>query len=604
MCGIAGIVADSAGGYEGRVREMVSRLGHRGPDGSGVHVFDNCILGHARLSVVDLDTGKQPMLSALEDVGVTFNGEVYGYKTIRAAIPDYPFRTKSDTEVLLALYHHHDRSLPEKLPGMFSFAIWDNGVRELFCARDRFGEKPFYYAWGTKGEFLFASEIKALLASGLVTPVLDEEAVAHYMKYLYVHPHCSIYRNIHVLPPAHFLRYADGRIQVERYWKLPDTDSKIELPEAVSQFRMLFERAVSRQLVADVPVGAFLSGGLDSSTVVAIASRFYPKLQTYSFAFEDSASELPFAREVADLYGTEHVELTDDTVDITELLVTMQQVYDEPFADSSNIPMYVISKLAREHAKVILTGDGGDELLAGYEWYRPLLKSGKEAENAGLPDGLPGLAFVFARCFGFRRGKWARPRRPLSTAEAHLAQRALFGDAELARIGLHHSSVDRWKAPVGSSPDDVDTALRMDLTDYMPGDILVKIDRASMANGLELRAPFLDVEFASFCISLPYRLKINEQEDKIILRQAYSSSWPEPVRARSKQGFGGPVDRWLQRDPLKALKEKTLNDPGHKLFSLLSFRDTRGIAEENTYRTWTLLVLALWMEAHRFEMRR
>jgi asparagine synthase (glutamine-hydrolysing) len=583
---------------------MVSRLGHRGPDGSGVHVFDDCILGHTRLSVVDLDTGEQPMLSASADVGVTFNGEVYGYKTIRAAMPEYPFRTKSDTEVLLALYHRHGRSLPEKLPGMFSFALWDDGARELFCARDRFGEKPFYYAWGAKGEFLFASEIKALLASGLVAPVLDEEAVAHYMKYLYVHPHRSIYRNVHVLPPAHFLRHAEGRIRVERYWKLPATDSKIDLSEAVGRFRMLFEQAVSRQLVADVPVGAFLSGGLDSSTIVAVASRFCPKLQTYSFAFEDSTSELPFAREVADLYRTEHVELTDDTVDIAELLVAMQQVYDEPFADSSNIPTYLISRLAREHAKVILTGDGGDELLAGYAWYRPLLESGKDEENAGFPGGPSGLAFVLDRWFGIRRGTWGRARRPLSTAEAHLARRALFGDAELARLGLRHPSADRWKAPGDPSPDDVDGALRMDLTDYMPGDILVKIDRASMANGLELRAPFLDVDFASFCISLPYRLKINDQEDKIILRHAYSYSWPEPVRVRPKQGFGGPVDRWLERDSLKALKEKTLNDPGHKLFSLLSFQDTRRIAEENNYRTWTLLVLALWMDAHRFEMRR
>jgi asparagine synthase (glutamine-hydrolysing) len=383
MCGIAGIVADSPRGYEDRVWEMVNCLGHRGPDGSGVHIFDNCILGHTRLTIVDLETGSQPMLCALTDVGVTFNGEVYGYKTIRAAIPDYPFRTKSDTEVLLALYHHHGRSLPEKLPGMFSFAIWDNRMRELFCARDRFGEKPFYYAQGARGEFLFASEIKALLASGLVTPVLDEEAVAHYMKYLYVHPHRSIYRNIHALPPAHYLRYAEGKIQVERYWTLPDTDSKIELPEAADQFRMLFEQAVSRQLVADVPVGAFLSGGLDSSTVVAVASRFCPKLHTYSFAFEDSVSELPFAREVAARYRTEHVELADDTVDIAELLVAMQQVYDEPFADSSNIPTYMISRLAREHTKVILTGDGGDELLAGYPWYRPLLESWKDAGNAG-----------------------------------------------------------------------------------------------------------------------------------------------------------------------------------------------------------------------------
>lgn len=608
MCGIAGIVAPEAQGYEGPLRRMVEALGHRGPDGSGVHFFRNCALGHTRLSIVDLSTGDQPMLSAVAPVGITLNGEIYGYKALRESLAkSYPFRTASDTEVVLASYLRSGPRWLEGLPGMFAFALWDDSRGELLCARDRFGEKPFFYAVGPKGEFLFASEIKALLASGLVRPVVDKQAVRHYLQRLYVPPSRTIFRNIHTLPPAHRLRLRDGGHSVERYWRLPDATDGIAMEDAIEEFRNLLDRAVSRQLVADVPVGVFLSGGLDSSTVVALASRHRPGLRTYSFGFEESASELPFARQVAGMYGTDHVELRDEGTDIGDLLVEMTGVYDEPFADSSNIPTYLISKLARRHTKVVLTGDGGDELLAGYSfWYKPLYFMEHESEYRLHRAALAWLMVRVCRAFRSpslplwkgRRAGIALRRRFRSVAEAHVAQNVYFSEQELLEIGLGPEVDDAPLLQDWTPSGTVDDAMRMDLVDYMPGDILVKTDRASMANGLELRAPFLDVEFASFCVSLPGRLKISSDEDKLILRRAHSGSWPPGIRTRGKQGFGAPVDRWLERESVRRLKEEFLGDPRRKIFSLLPSAPIRQLAARDDYRTWSLLVLSLWLEKH------
>lgn len=589
---------------------MIAALGHRGPDDSGTYFFKNCALGHTRLSVVDLSTGQQPMLSPVDPVGITFNGEIYGYKSLRASLGDFPFRTTSDTEVILALYQRFGAEMFSRLPGMFAFAIWDQRRQELLCGRDRFGEKPFFYAFGRGGEFLFASEIKALLASGLVKPVLNRDAIAHYMKYLYVHPHMTVYENIHTLPPAHLLRYRAGRQSLERYWNLPEARNDIEIPEAAEELARLFDHAVSACLVADVPIAAFLSGGLDSSTVVAVASRHQARLKTFSFGFADTVSELPFARQVADRYKTEHVELADQEADIGALLVAMQDIFDEPFADSSNIPTYLISRSVRQHTKVALTGDGADELLAGYSfWYAPLLNmqeaGGKHTELAfffGLAAKLARRAAVVLNRSAEHEPKGMEYRRRYrSVVQAHAAQRQYFTDHDLKQFGLEPAATSLTR-PAKDSCDTIDDVLRMDIEDYMAGDILVKLDRASMANGLELRAPFLHVDFASFCISLPYRLKINTDRGKLVLRRAMANLWPPIVRTRGKQGFGAPVNQWLKRDSVKALKAQYLNDRRQKLFSLLPFDRTRSAVNRDDYRTWILLVLALWLDKHEFNL--
>lgn len=604
MCGITGIVGPEVGRHSDRIERMVAALAHRGPDGAGSHSFPNCTLGHTHLAIVDLVTGDQPMLSPDKQVGITFNGEIYGYREIKASLKDHPFRTTSDTEVILALYRINGSDLLRRLPGMFAFALWDEREQTLFAARDRFGEKPFYYAWGRNGEFLFASEIKALLASGLFQPKLNQAALVHYLRRLYVHPRQTIYENVFALPPAHSLLLRNGKVRVEKYWDLPLPKEPVSEREAMEEFRRLLERSIERQLVADVPVGTFLSGGLDSSSVVAAASKTHSRLRTFSFGFPDGTNELPYAREIAALYKTEHTEIEDKQLDLVALIKEMAHVYDEPFADSSNIPMYLISRAARRHVKVVLTGDGGDELLGGYDyWYRSLWEMEESmSQSARLLRLLRASNRLLSRFHLHVPAKWERAARSSilnrhreAMTQAHREQNLYFSDDELSRLGFRANGKGTGDDKAGLRGG-VDTALRMDLLDYMPGDILVKTDRASMAHGLELRAPFLDVDFASFCISLPSRLKITSQESKSILRRCYSQSWTESVRIRSKCGFGAPVVKWLERKEVADLKNKTLNNPNHILFSLIPFQGSRPFVESNTYQTWILLTLGIWLE--------
>lgn len=608
MCGIVGIITSVAPikDYRSQLENMIKALEHRGPDEQGRYFFSkDCAFGHARLSIVDLKTGQQPMLTPDQTIGVTFNGELYGYQDIRKTLK-YPFQTSSDTEMLLALYRSYDEEMISHIPGMFSFALWDSQERKLVCARDRFGEKPFYYAIGTGGEFIFASEIKAILATGLVNPILDKEMLAYYLQHLYVHPTRTIYKNISTLPPAHRLVYQEGKVTVTRYWKFPDTNSSITLSEAKDRFTTLLSEAVKKQLVADVPVGAFLSGGLDSSTITAFASRFTPRLKTFSFAFERGLNESGFAREVAGKYGTDHTELSTTKFDVADILQKMNQVYDEPFADSSNIPTYVLAGLAKQHTTVVLTGDGGDELLGGYtQWYQPLLTMSR------LQSSSKNYISWFARFIGRmitlqKRRAWYLykglqfKKTYSSVIQAHESQNTYFSDVDIKKFGLSLSQISF--ASSWTSNNTLDDAMKMDIENYMPGDILVKTDRAAMAHALELRAPFLDVDFAEFCISLPYNLKISEKEEKIIMREACKSLWPVSVQKRSKQGFGAPVEKWLELPGVEELRKQYLFNPNAKLWNTIPFTSSQEVIKKNTYQTWILLVLSIWMETHSFEI--
>ncbi len=604
MCGIAGIVGLNAQHHQMALARMVAALRHRGPDGDGVHLFANCALGHTRLSVIDVAGGAQPMLAPDGQTAVVFNGEIYGYKALRASLQStYAFRTLSDTEVLLALYESRQETMLDVLPGMFAFAIWDQRRRELFCARDRFGEKPLFYATAGDGAFIFASELKAIVASGLIDPVVDTDSVAHYLRYLYVHPRRTIYRNIRVLPPAHRLLYRDGEIDVAPYWTLPAPGPRIEVDDAVRQFRDLLSRAVSAQLVADVRVGAFLSGGLDSSTIVALAANEHPRFRTFAFGFGPVIDELPFARSIAERYGTDHLELSVDDAGVAELLPRMATVYDEPFGDSSNIPTYLLCRCAREHVTVALTGEGSDELLGGYAyWYRPLFDMERAADRLTLQTAVARLAGGICRRFGVAPPEWvshanagnALRSRWGTPAAAHADQCSYFSRVEVGRL-LEEDTRRDDRAVDDSTLDQV---LREDLMTYLPGDILVKADRASMAHGLELRAPFLDREFASFCISLPLQLKITRSADKVILRRAFAESWTPAIRARGKQGFGAPVAAWLQRPKVRALARDVLYDPASRLYDVISYDAAAETRERGDYKTWALLVLGIWAAAH------
>ena len=586
----------------GAVSLMVAALRHRGPDSQGVHCFSHCTLGSARLSIVDVEGGRQPILSMDAALGVTFNGAIYGFRQLKSHLRDYPYKTGTDTEVILALYAKYGERFLSHLPGMFAFALWDDRLQTLICARDRFGEKPLYYAFGPAGEFLIASEIKAILASGLVEPFLNLEALSHYLTRLHVHPSHTIYANVHVLPPAHVLRFRRGRLTIERYWQPPDVLEGITMEDAVERFRHLFENAVGKQLVADVPVGVLLSGGVDSSTVAAVASRSQPGVSTFSFGFRDGVeNELPFARGAAKRYETSHFELGDDNADIPALLLRMQTIYDEPFADSSNIPTFLICELARRHVTVALGGDGADELLGGYLfWARQFLEPPSPGPESPRLD-MKMLMRRLARWLG-RRAQGGNPAGRSLVHRYSQGFRNYFTHEERQSLGLsvecgHLIDYSRYRR------NTIDDMLRFDTDVYLPGDILVKTDRASMANSLELRTPFLDVDLASFCLSLPDSLKVDADREKLLLRDAYETMWTPEIRSRSKQGFGGPMTAWLRTPAMFALKRDVLGDRRQRIYSVLNFEGVQSFVERNTQQTWSLLVLALWMERHVCSLR-
>lgn len=585
MCAIAGIVAADSQKYKRNLNLMIAALVHRGPDGPGSYFFKGCALGHDRLSIIDLTTGDQPMVT--DHMGLVFNGEIYGYQEIKKSLQKYHFQTSSDTEVILALYQKYETEMVKYLPGMFAFALWDEQKQTLFCARDRFGEKPFYYAFGPKRELIFASEIKGVLASGLIKPILNPAAVSHYLKHLYVHPSQTIYKNIYCLPPAHQLEFKAGKVNVQRYWSPILPTSPIGLADAAEKFKTLFFRAVEKQLVADVPVGLLLSGGLDSSSVLAAASTFKPKIKTFSFGFEGGRNELPFARETANFFKTDHHEFWEKDVDISQLMLTMAKVYDEPFADSSNIPTYLICRLARKFVKVALAGDGGDELLGGYSnWYRPLISMMKKEEFFW-----PKLVWLQALSFGHVLARSQFPVqnryeleglkwrwRFTNIGEAHHHQLTYFSDRELGILGL--------PPVVETKITDLNRLFQEDTQNYLAGDILVKTDRASMASGLELRAPFLDKDLAIFCLQLPFSLKVSSESDKILLREVMKDRLPASIFHRGKRGFGAPIEKWLVDLGVVSLQKKYLAKVPFK----------------SPFHRWILLNLAIWMANHHYDL--
>jgi asparagine synthase (glutamine-hydrolysing) len=581
MCGIAGITGNNVKRLEPVLKKMSNCIYHRGPDGEGVAAYENCLLGHRRLSIIDLSTGQQPMYSPYESA-LIFNGEFYGYQEVKSKL-SYPWKTTSDTEVVLALYHQYGKhEFLKHVRGMFSLAIWDEKNQELVAARDRFGEKPFYYALTENNELIFASEIKAILASGLIQPKLSTESLTHYLAHLYVHPHYTIYENIHVLPPAHYLIFKNGQLSIRQYWEMPRQQLKISFEEAKEEFRRLLTKSVRDQLIADVPVGCFLSGGLDSSTITALASMSHNgPLTTISFSFGSNNSELPYSRQVAAKYKTVNIELHQDDFDIAAWFEKMIGIYDEPFADSSNIPTYLISRLAAGKLKVVLTGDGGDELLAGYSnWYRALYQM---QHGGGLRKTVK---------------KILHPKYNSSNiAEMHLHQNAYFTGKELQSL-CKFSPVYRFNKFTDQPYNTVDAAMRMDLLDYMPGDILVKTDRAAMASSLELRAPFLDVDLAEFCIALPEEYKINDQADKILLRETFRPELPESILQRKKQGFGAPVTEWQRQEKMQQLKKDYLLDKNNEMYNWIDYDLCTRFANQQNYKSWILLTLAIWMKNH------
>ena len=592
MCGIAGIITPNARNYTEEIQKMTRAIAHRGPDAEHHEFSENAALGHRRLSIVDLsETGKQPMFSNTRKECIVFNGEIYGYQNIKKDFANYPYRGSSDTEIILAMYQKKGKGLLRELPGMFAFAIWDEEKQQLFCVRDRFGEKPFYYAFGKNGEFIFASEIKAILASGLIAPKINDEALYHFLQYGYVSTYQSIYSNIFTLPPAHFLTYSNGNISVERYYEIPKNNLEISLSDAKEEFTSLLKNAVQKQLVADVEVGSFLSGGLDSSTIVAMVNEFKDKQTTISFGYSGEDSELKFADEIAMKYKTNHIEIYENHGNIATELLKVSPFFDEPFADMSYVPQFKICEAAARHLKVVLAGDVGDELFGGYSFYRVenQLKNHFSYNNILYKFGL--------KQFGkFRETSYLTKEniKHQNILDFHQnSVRNFFSAKEIAELGINAKYHQQYSFK--ANPHSLNDIMRTDLEKYVPGNMLVKSDRMAMANSLEVRTPFLDKDFAEFCIQLPENLKLDSENDKIILREAMGNYWTETIRNRHKQGFGSSVEKWFEEKSLMELSDDLLKNRSSKVFDFITFSTAQKYLNKDK-KHWNLLQLALWAD--------
>lgn len=621
MCGIAGVFF----AHPERPPEIAKRMNavqrHRGPDADGCANPAGAIIGHTRLSIIDLsEGGAQPMRDPSGRFWLTFNGEIFNYRELRHDLEKsgVVFRSQSDTEVLLQLLILQGPGGIPKLRGQFAFALWDSEEQRLLCARDRFGEKPLYWAQTDRNEVVLASEARAILASGLVKEEVDPDALQLSIALLYTPPGISAFKGILTLPPGHVLTAESGKVNVQPYWEPSIATSPHRGPTAAAEIAeetlRLLKQAVKRQMVADVPVGAFLSGGLDSSTIVALAADGADgRLMTFAAGFGDLINELPFAREVAQRYGTAHHELQMD-MDLGELLPVVVNVFDEPFPDSSALPTWCLARFTRQHCTVALSGDGGDEIFGGYSWYRRHLGAPPSPLKKVMAQAAKPAA-EFLRRAGM--GKAAARMRPWvdQANEAELRHHfsdpvarhlvaatdaTRFGDAGLSVQGSTLRSlpdlIGRLNGyPHPTSGNGFTDVTRFDVLNYLPGDILVKVDRASMAHSLESRSPFLDPDLAQFVLGLHPKDRLPAAAAKSLLKASCGALWPDSLQNRSKQGFGAPMKTWLERPDVRALRDRVAASDS-ALRHWIPNATPDFFQKARPRLAWAVLTAGLWLE--------
>jgi asparagine synthase (glutamine-hydrolysing) len=626
MCGIAGLLHHAKTGPvdRGLLARMNGALEHRGPDDGGLWTSADGRAGLAmrRLSIIDLAWGRQPMANGDGSLQIVFNGEIYNFQALRAELEakGRVFRTRSDTEVILHLYEEEGVECVRRLRGMFAFALWDAPRGRLFLGRDRFGKKPLFYT-DAGGRLAWASELQALKALPDFPREMDPAALDLYLSLQYIPSPRTIYKGVFKLPPAHRLVWEKGAMRVERWWDLPveAPPLRIGLEEAREEIRRRLTEAVRLRMVADVPLGAFLSGGVDSSVVVGLMSRLSSRpVKTFSIGFEEDAfSEVAYARAAAERFGTDHAEFIVKP-DAAEVLPLLARHYGEPFADPSALPTYLVSRETRRHVTVALNGDGGDENFAGYLRYQAarlaaLLDRAPagalRALRAGagvLPDGLgsKGLAWRLKR---FLDG--ALERDP---AARHLAFSRFFtqGEKDALYAPAFAASVPpdgalKYFRPVfarAAGLDPVNRSLYADFSTYLPEGLMTKVDVATMAASLEGRSPLLDHELAEFVFRLPGDWKLKGFTGlKWIFKETFRDLLPPPVSARGKMGFGIPLGPWFRQGPLRALFEETALSPQALSRGLFREDAVRALFQEHLstrrdhgYKLWSLLMLELW----------
>ncbi len=614
MCGIAGYIAYDSAASVPILRAMCDQIRHRGPDDEGYRAEGRCGLGMRRLSIIDLQTGHQPISNEDGSVWVVFNGEIYNYQTLRQELIQrgHAFATNSDTETLVHLYEQEGVAGISKLRGMFAYAIWDSHAQKLLLVRDRLGKKPLYYA-ALDGGFYFASEIKCLKAAG-VPAIPDREALRLYLELGYVPEPWSAFQNIHKLPAAGWITCtAGGKIQQGRYWEMPAPCEReadgFTKAEACEEIRRVFDEAVRLRMIADVPLGAFLSGGIDSSLVVASMARQSSRpVQTFSIGFKNPHyNELPAAALAARHFGADHHELVlePDSVAIVTRLV---ESFDEPFADSSAIPTFMVSQFAAEHVKVVLTGDGGDEFFGGY-W------SFFKADSRRVFDRVPrAMRSALSLCAGllpyqvYGKNYLRMASRPSSIEryfefgllQSHLLRERIFHPDWMLDGGEESLRARFGSAILPPGSDPLSEAMHFEAAVKLTGDILVKVDRMSMANSLEVRCPLLDHEWIELSARIPNSWKTQNGRGKLILLEALGDRLPRELLGLPKRGFGVPLAEWF-RGPLRAfvwdhLASRTCLDRG-----IIRERSLRKMLEEhdssrrdNASSIWLLLMLELW----------
>ncbi len=618
MCGIAGIIKSDAQAVVDAnvVQRMCRTMVHRGPDDEGIYVHGPAGLGMRRLAVIDLSTGNQPLFNEDRTVWVVLNGEIYNFLELRNELErsGHRFRTQSDTEVICHLYEEHGESCVEKLRGMFAFALYDERKKLLLLARDRMGEKPLHYAH-IGGSFLFGSEIKALLAAAPELRELQPEHLHYYFHFGYIPDPHSAFAKIHKLLPGHSLVFTDGQVRIRRYWEFPQygTVGKISEEECLEELERRLAEAVHLQMISDVPLGALLSGGVDSSTVVALMARASSRpVKTFSIGFRhEDFNELQYARAVAERFGTEHHELYVEP-NISGTLEILTHILEEPFQDSSILPTYHVCALARQHVTVTLDGDGGDELFAGYDRYERNL-------NGGVLEGIPGWMGRFYREQLYPRlpsqimgrnyifNATLSPRERYLDSISHLPgwsrERRLFSEGFLAGAGSGTEALELFRQYYDGAParDSLSRLQYLDAKTNLPFQLLTKVDRVSMACSLETRVPILDYCFVEWVTSLPAHWKLKGNTKKYIFKKlAERVGVPPRVLHRPKQGFAVPLVHWMRQE-MKEELIRVLLEPRTLQRGYFNPKAVRQLLDEHfrgrrdrSGQIWMLLMLELW----------
>ena len=579
MCGICGFL-----GFEDKnlIKRMAESLSHRGPDDEGFYYGDNIYLGHRRLSIIDIEGGHQPVHNEDESIWIVYNGEIYNYVELALYLErcGHKFYTSSDTEVIVHAYEEFGENFVNKLVGIFSFAIWDDNRKTLLLARDRLGVKPLYY-YLDDGKLIFASEIKSILQHKEFERQLNVSVLSHYLKYQSTPSNETILQKIKKLPSAHYLVANDADINIIKYWDLNPLPKDIRYDQAV-QIKNFLESAVRKELVSDVPVGIFLSGGIDSSSVAAIASKYSENtLSTFSVGFGSENDELKFARETADYFGTNHHELIVDPNTISKILPHIVWHFDEPIADNAAIPVFLLSKLAKNYVSVVLTGEGADEIFAGYPKYKlfsPFFRM--------VPNALKRRMISFS---------------PPSNVFADYEQdhHLLKCNNDINRNNKHN----REKVSF-----DLNSQLVKDIKYWLPNYLLMKVDKMTMANGLEARVPFLDHVLVEECFRLPVKCKLNGLTGKYILRKMMSNTLPKNICNRPKRGFPMPLNKWVSND-LNDYITSTIHDSifVNKNFDIRYINNLLNSCKSSydpikkfrcTRQAWLLSVFSIWHEMY------